>query len=47
MEKLLLTRKEAADALNISVDTLDEIHKAGVISVACVSALGCITRRKN
>lgn len=45
MEKLLLTRKEAADALNISVDTLDEIHKAG--SVACVSALGCITRRKN
>lgn len=23
MEKLLLTRKEAADALNISVDTLD------------------------
>ena len=31
MEKLLLTRKEAADALNISVDTLDEIHKAGYI----------------
>ena len=27
MEKLLLTRKEAADALNISVDTLDEIRK--------------------
>lgn len=43
MEKLLLTRKEAADALNISVDTLDEIHKAGYIR----SALGCITRRKN
>lgn len=26
MEKLLLTRKEAADALNISVDTLDELR---------------------
>ena len=25
MEKLLLTRKEAADVLNISVDTLDEL----------------------
>lgn len=25
MEKLLLTRKEAADALNISVDTLEEL----------------------
>ena len=46
MEKLLLTRKEAADALNISVDTLDEITRR-VISDACVSALGCITRRKN
>lgn len=31
MEKLLLTRKEAADALNISVDTLDEIRNAGYI----------------
>lgn len=28
MEKLLLTRKEAADALNISVDTLDELRAA-------------------
>ena len=26
MEKLLLTRKEAANALNISVDTLDELR---------------------
>ncbi|EHM53668.1 helix-turn-helix domain-containing protein [Flavonifractor plautii] len=26
MEKLLLTRKEAADVLNISVDTLDELR---------------------
>lgn len=26
MEKLLLTRKEAAEALNISVDTLDELR---------------------
>ena len=26
MEKLLLTRKEAADALNINVDTLDELR---------------------
>lgn len=29
MEKLLLTRKEAAQALNISVDTLDELRNAG------------------
>ena len=28
MEKLLLTRKEAADVLNISVDTLDELRDA-------------------
>ena len=26
MEKLLLTRKEAADVLNVSVDTLDELR---------------------
>lgn len=26
MEKLLLTRKEAAEALSISVDTLDELR---------------------
>lgn len=29
MEKLLLTRKEAAEALNISVDTLDELRTDG------------------
>ena len=29
MEKLLLTRKEAAQALNISVDTLDELRNSG------------------
>ena len=29
MEKLLLTRKEAADALSISVDTLDKIVRSG------------------
>ena len=28
MEKLLLTRKEAAQALNISVDTLDFLRKS-------------------
>ena len=31
MEKLLLTRKEAADALNISVDTLDVLRSDGKI----------------
>ena len=30
----MLTRKEAADALNISVDTLDEIRNAG--NIRCV-----------
>ena len=35
---LLLTRKEAADALNISVDTLDEIHKAGYIRCVRIGA---------
>lgn len=29
MEKLLLTRKEAAQALNISVDTLDVLRNSG------------------
>lgn len=29
MEKLLLTRKEAALALNISVDTLDMLRNSG------------------
>lgn len=31
MEKLLLARKEAAEALNISVDTLDRIRDSGVL----------------
>jgi excisionase family DNA binding protein len=38
MEKLLLTCKEAADALNISVDTLDEIHKVGYIRCVRIGA---------
>ena len=29
MEKLLIPRKEAAEALSISVDTLDELRNAG------------------
>lgn len=33
MEKLLLTRKEAADALSISVDTLDQLRKNEIPSV--------------
>lgn len=31
MEKLLITRKEAAQALNISVDTLDMLRNSGKI----------------
>ena len=31
MEKLLLTRKEAAEALNISIDTLDRIRGCGLL----------------
>lgn len=31
MEKLLLTRKEAAEALSVSVDTLDRIRDSGVL----------------
>lgn len=31
MEQLLVTRKEAAQALNISVDTLDELREKGKI----------------
>lgn len=33
MEKLLLTRKEAAEALNISIDTLDRIRDSGLLRV--------------
>ena len=35
MERLLIPRKEAADALSISVDTLDELRQAGKIK--CVT----------
>ena len=38
MEKLLLTRKEAAQALNISVDTLDELRNSGKIRAGNIGA---------
>lgn len=38
MEKLLITRKEAAQALNISVDTLDELRNAGKIRAVNIGA---------
>lgn len=38
MEKLLITRKEAAEALNISVDTLDELRNAGKIRAVNIGA---------
>lgn len=38
MEKLLLTRKEAAQTLNISVDTLDELRNAGKIRAVTIGA---------
>ena len=38
MEKLLLTRKEAAQALNISVDTLDELRNSGEIRAVNIGA---------
>lgn len=38
MEKLLLTRKEAAQALNISVDTLDELRSAGKVRALNIEA---------
>lgn len=38
MEKLLLTRKEAADALNISVDTLDVLRNDGKIRSVNIGA---------
>lgn len=37
MEKLL-TRKEAAQALNISVDTLDELRSAGKVRALNIGA---------
>lgn len=38
MEKLLLTRKEAAQALNIIVDTLDELRSAGKVRAPNIGA---------
>ena len=38
MEKLLLTRKEATQALNISVDTLDELRSAGKVRALNIGA---------
>lgn len=38
MEKLLITRKEAAEALNISVDTLDELRNAGKLRAVNIGA---------
>lgn len=38
MEKLLLTRKAAAQALNISVDTLDMLRDSGKIRAVNIGA---------
>lgn len=38
MEKLLLTRKEAAQALNISADTLDELRNSGKLRAVNIGA---------
>lgn len=38
MEKLLITRKEAAEALNISVDTLDMLRNSGKIRDVSIGA---------
>lgn len=38
MEKLLLTRKEAAQALNISVDTLDMLRNSGKLRAVNIGA---------
>ena len=38
MEKLLLTSKEAAQALNISVDTLDMLRNSGKIRAVNIGA---------
>lgn len=39
MEKLLITRKEAAEALNISVDTLDMLRNSGKIRAVSIGAM--------
>ena len=38
MEQLLIPRKEAAKALSISVDTLDELQRAGKIKCVNIGA---------
>lgn len=38
MEKLLYTRKEAADALSISVDTLDRLYAANKIKAIYIGS---------
>lgn len=38
MEKLLLTRREAAQALNISVDTLDMLRNNGKLRAVNIGA---------
>lgn len=38
MEKLLLTRKEAAEALNISVDMLDWLRNSGKLRAVNIGA---------
>lgn len=38
MEKLLLTRIEAADALSISVDTLDGLRNSGKIRFVTIGS---------
>lgn len=38
MEKLLLTRKEAAQALNISVDTLNMLRNSGKLRAVNIGA---------
>ena len=38
LEKILITRKEAAQALSISVDTLDQLRQAGKIRCATIGA---------
>ena len=38
MEKLLMTRLEAARALSISEDTLDELRKAGTIKYMTIGS---------
>ena len=38
MEKQHITRKEAAEALNISVDTLDELRNTGKLRAVNIGA---------